>query len=105
MMTNPKIVSVICAAFVLGFGLPYAKAAHPQAETHPTDDRGSQGNQNKIKGDSLPGKVSQGDETVDETKLKESKRQEKREFDEKNAKGQNELHDASKVPLRTMQNK
>ena len=102
MKTIPKTVGVISSAFILYIGLSYAYAyaAHPQAETHPSDDRGSQGNQDKIKGDSTPNQ-DQG-EKVDETKLKEDKKQAKEEFDKKNAKGQKEMN--RKVPLRTLQN-
>lgn len=101
MKTIPKTVGVISSAFILCVGLSYAYAAHPQAETHPSDDRGSQGNQDKIKGDSTPNQDQ--DEKVDETKLKEDKRQAKEEFDKKNAKGQKEMN--RKVPSRTLQNK
>ena len=101
MGTIPKIVSGISCAFVLGVGLSYANAAHPQAETHPSDDRGSQGNQDKIKGDSTPKNGS--DEKVDGAKLKEEKKQAKEEFDKRNAKGQEEMN--HKVPSRTLQNK
>ena len=100
MNTIPKAVGVISNAFILCVGLSYAYAAHPQAETHPSDDRGSQGNQDKIKGDSTP--IQDQDEKVDETKLKEDKKQAKEEFDKKNAKGQKEMN--RKVPLRTLQN-
>jgi hypothetical protein len=101
MKTIPKTVGVISSAFILCVGLSSAYAAHPQAETHPSDDRGSQGNQDKIKGDSTPNQDQ--DEKVDETKLKEDKKQAKEEFDKKNAKGQKEMN--RKVPLRTLQNK
>jgi hypothetical protein len=101
MKTIPKTVGVIPSAFILCVGLSYAYAAHPQAETHPSDDRGSQGNQDKIKGDSTPNQDQ--DEKVNETKLKEDKRQAKEEFDKKNAKGQKEMN--RKVPSRTLQNK
>jgi hypothetical protein len=84
MKTIPKTVGVISSAFILCVGLSSAYAAHPQAETHPSDDRGSQGNQDKIKGDSTPNQDQ--DEKVDETKLKEDKKQAKEEFDKKNAK-------------------
>ena len=73
MKTIPKTVGVISSAFILCVGLSSAYAAHPQAETHPSDDRGSQGNQDKIKGDSTPNQNK--DEKVDETKLKEDKKQ------------------------------
>jgi hypothetical protein len=101
MKTIPKTVGVISSAFILCVGLSSAYAAHPQAETHPSDDRGSQGNQDKIKGDSTHNQ-NQG-EKVDETKLKEDKMQAKEEFDKNNAKGQKEMN--RKVPSRTLQNK
>ena len=102
MVIIPKLVGVISCAFVLCLGLSYAYAAHPQAETSPSDDRGSQGNQDMIKGDSTPRKGSQ-DEKVDADKLKENKRSAKEEFDKRNAKGQEEMN--RKEPLRTLQNK
>jgi len=98
MRTIPKAVGV--SAFILCVGLSYAYAAHPQAETHPSDDRGSQGNQDKIKGDSTPQKGP--NEKVDETKLKEDTRQAREEFDKRNAKGQEEM--SRKMPSRTLQN-
>jgi hypothetical protein len=98
MVTISKIVGV--SAFILCVGLSSAYAAHPQAETSPSDDRGSQGNQEMIKGDSTPKKGQ--DEKVDETKLKEDKKQAKEEFDKTNAKGQEEMN--RKVPSRTLQN-
>jgi len=96
----PKIVAVTSCVFVLCVGLSYAYAAHPQAETSPSDDRGSQGNQDLIKGDSSPRK---GDEKVDKNKLKEDTRSAKEEFDKRNATGQEEMGDKSKVPLRRLQ--
>ena len=100
MVTNPKIIGAITSAFILCIGLSYSYAAHPQAETHPSDDRGSQGNQDMIKGDSTPKKGQ--DEKVDETKLKEDTKRAREEFDRRNAKGQEEMN--SKVPTRTGQN-
>lgn len=99
MVTIPRTVSVISIAFIV-CGLSYAYAAHPQAETQPSDDRGSQGNQDKIKGDSTPKKGQ--DEKVDETKLKEGTKQAREEFDKRNAKGQEEMN--PKVQKRTLQN-
>jgi hypothetical protein len=96
----PKAVVTISSAFILCVGLSYAYAAHPQAETHPSDDRGSQGNQERIKGDSTPKKGQ--DEKVDDTKLKEDTRQAREEFDRRNAKGQEEMN--PNVPKRTLQN-
>jgi predicted metal-dependent hydrolase len=100
MITIPKTIGAISSAFILCIGLSYAFAAHPQAETHPSDDRGSQGNQDRIKGDSTPKKGQ--DEKVDEAKLKEDKEQAREEFDQRNAKGQEQMN--LKVPKRTLQN-
>ena len=100
MVTIPKTVGIISSAFILCVGLSYAYAAHPQAETHPSDDRGSQGNQDLIKGDSTPKKDQ--DEKVNETQLKEDKKKAKEEFDKRNAKGHEEMK--RKVPSRTLQN-
>lgn len=49
-----------------------------------TNDRGSQGNQEAIKGDSTP--ISGQEEKVDEVKLKEDTRSAKQEFERNNAK-------------------
>ena len=100
MVTIPKTLGVISCAFVLGLGLSFAYAAHPQAETSPSDDRGSQGNQEMIKGDSAP---RNGDEKVDEAKVKEDTKKAKEEFDNRNAKGQEEMGNRSKVPVRSPQ--
>ena len=97
MATISKTVGV--SAFILCFGLSYAYAAHPQAETHPSDDRGSQGKQEMIKGDSTPKKDP--NDKVDDAKLKEDTKQAREEFDERNAKGQEEM--TPKVPKRTLQ--
>ncbi len=80
MGTIPKAVGI--SAFILCLGLSYAHAAHPQAETSASDDRGSQGNQEMIKGDSTSRK---GDEKVDEAKVKEDTKKAKEEFDNRNA--------------------
>ena len=56
--------------------------------------------QDLIKGDSTPRK---GDEKFDDTKVKEETRKAKEEFDKRNAKGQEEMGDKSKVPLRSLQ--
>jgi hypothetical protein len=103
MATIPKIVGASSCAFVLCVGLSYAYGAHPQAETKPSNDRGSQGNQELIKGDSTPLKGEE--EKVDAAKLKEQKQSAKREFDMKNAKGQQESSDKIIAPKRTLQNK
>jgi hypothetical protein len=99
MVTIPKIAGVTLCSFVLCVGLSPVYAAHPQAETDMSNDRGSQGNQDLIKGDSTPRKGE--DEKVDETKLKEEKRSAKQEFDQRNDKKQEESR--SKVPLRKLQ--
>jgi hypothetical protein len=101
MLTIPKIVGAFSYTFVLCVGLSYAYAAHPQAERHPSDDRGSQGDQDKIKGDSTPEK---GDEKFDETKVNEDTGKAKQEFDKRKAKGQKERSDKSKEPVRGLQN-
>lgn len=100
MITIPKIVGVSSCVLVLCVGLSYAYAAHPQAAPDQSDDRGSQGNQDLIKRDSTPRK---GDEKIDETKVKEETRKANEEFDKRNAKGQEEMGDKSKVPLRSLQ--
>jgi hypothetical protein len=101
MTTIPKIIGASACAFVLSVGLSYA--AHPQAETKPSDDRGSQGNQALIKGDSTP--LKGAEEKVDEAKLKEQSKGARREFDRNNARGQQEMSDKSIVPKRALQNK
>lgn len=100
MVTIPKTIGAISSAFILCIGLSYADAAHPQAETHPSDDRGSQGNQDMIKGDSTPKKGQ--DEKIDERKLQEDTKRAREEFDKRNAKGQEEM--IPQVPQRTLQN-
>jgi hypothetical protein len=98
MATISKTVGV--SAFILCIGLSYAYAAHPQAETHPSDDRGSQGKQEMIKGDSTPKKDP--NDKVDDAKLKEDTKQAREEFDKRNGKGQEEM--SPKVPSRILQN-
>jgi hypothetical protein len=98
MATISKTVGV--SAFILCFGLSYAYAAHPQTDTHPSDDRGSQGKQEMIKGDSTPKKDP--NDKVDDAKLKEDTKQAREEFDKRNAKGQEEM--SPKVPSRILQN-
>lgn len=100
MITIPQIVGVSSCALVLCISLSYAYAAHPQAETSPSDDRGSQGNQEIIRGDSTPRK---GDEKVDETKVKEDTKKAKHALDKRNANGQEEMGEKDQVPLRTLQ--
>ena len=103
MTTTSKIVGVSTWCFVLCVGLASAYAAHPQAETDMSDDRGSQGNQELIKGDSTPKKGET--EKIDETKLKDEKKGAKEQFDRKNAKGQQDKNDNNIAPTRTLQNK
>lgn len=102
MTTNSKIAGMSTCFFVLCVGLSSAYAAHPQAEKDMTNDRGSQGNQEAIKGDSTPKRGQE--EKVDEAKLKEDKKSAKQEFEKNNAKVQQEMGDKSNVPLRTLQN-
>jgi len=100
MVTIPNTIGSIFGALILCVGLSYVYAAHPQAETDQSADRGSQGNQDMIKGDSTPKKGQEG--KVDETKLKEEKKQAKEEFDKRNAAGREEMN--RKVPLKPPQN-
>ncbi|HKO31100.1 MAG TPA: hypothetical protein VJU54_08165 [Nitrospiraceae bacterium] len=85
MIPTTKVVCAI-AALVFYLGVPCAYAAHPSAETHPSDDRGSQGNQDMIKGDSTPKKGE--DEKVDDAKLKADTIKAREEFEKRNARGQ-----------------
>ena len=103
MTTSSKIVGVSTCFFVLCVGLSSVYAAHPQAEKDMTNDRGSQGNQEAIKGDSTPKRGQE--EKVDETKLKEDKKSAKQEFEKNNAKGQQEMNDKSIPPKKALQNK
>ena len=103
MTTNSKLVGVSACCVALCVGLSYADAAHPQAETHPSDDRGSQGNQELIKGDTTPKKGEE--EKVDEAKLKEQKESARREFDAKNANKKQESSEKIIAPKRTLQDK
>ena len=103
MTTTSKFVCVVTGCFILCIGLSSGYAAHPQAETDMSNDRGSQGNQEMIKGNSTPKKSGQ-DEKVDQTKLKEDKKSAKQEFDKNNSKGQEKMSDESTVPLRKLQN-
>ena len=103
MTKNLNIVGVAACCFVLCIGLSSADAAHPQAEKDMSNDRGSQGNQEAIKGDSTPKRSE--DEKVDEAKLKEAKKSEKEEFDKNNAKGQPDISDQRIPPKKALQNK
>jgi hypothetical protein len=103
MTTSSKIVGVSMCFYVLCAGVPSAYAAHPQAEKDMTDDRGSQGNQEAIKGDTTPKRGQE--EKVDETKVKEEKKSAKQEFEKNNAKSQQEMKDQSIPPKKALQNK
>lgn len=103
MTTNSKIVGGGTCVFVLCIGLSSAYAAHPQAEKNMSNDRGSQGNQEAIKGDSTPKRGQE--EKVDEAKLKEDKTSAKEEFEKNNAKGQQEMNDQRIPPKKALQNK
>ena len=78
MTTSSKIVCGGTCVFVLCIGLSSAYAAHPQAEKDMSNDRGSQGNQEAIKGDSTP--KSGQEEKVDEAKVKADTKSARREF-------------------------
>jgi len=73
----------VCVLYV---GVSCVHAAHPSAEKHVSDDRGSQGDQDLIKGDSTPKKGD--DEKVDDAKLKADTQKARDEFEKRNAKGQ-----------------
>ncbi len=103
MATSSKISSASTCFFILYVGLSSAYAAHPRAEKDMTDDRGSQGNQEAIKGDSTPKRGQE--EKVDETKVKEDKKSAKQEFEKNNAKSQQEMKGQSIPPKKALQNK
>jgi len=88
-----KLIGGISCVFVLT-GLSVTYAAHNSGESKPSDDRGSQGNQELIRGDSTPKKGD--DEKVDEAKVKEDTKKAREEFEKRNAKGQTETRDKSK---------
>ena len=90
MVSIPKIVGVMSCGFVLCVGLSYADAAHPQAEKDMSNDRGSQGNQDVIKGESDPAttKDGQGDRKVSETTMKKDGKSAKQSTDHRNDKKQ-----------------
>ena len=103
MTTSSKTVGMWTCFFVLCVGLSSAYAAHPQAEKDISNDRGSQGNQEAIKGDST---LKRGqEEKVDEAKLKEDKKSAKQEFENNNSKGQQEMNGKSIPPKKALQNK
>ena len=103
MTMSSKLVGVSSCFFTLSIVLSSAYAAHPQAEKDMSDDRGSQGNQEAIKGDSTPKRGQE--ERVDETKMKESKKSAKQEFEKNNSKGQQEMNGQSIPPKQALQNK
>ena len=90
MIQTAKVVCAI-SGFILCVGVSVAYGAHPSAETHPSDDRGSQGNQDLIKGESTPKKGE--DEKVDDVKLKADTKKAREEFEKRNAKGQEKTGD------------
>src|SRR3954447_19734279 len=96
MTTSSKLVSVSGCVFALCIGCSSVYAAHPQAERDMTDDRGSQGNQEAIKGDTTPKRGQE--EKVDEAKLKEDKKSAKQEFEKNNAKNQQDMNNKSVPP-------
>ena len=90
MVSIPKIVGMMSCSFVLFVGLPYAYAAHPQAEKDMSSDRGSQGNQDMIKGESGPAaeKGPQSGRKNKETKMKKDNSSAKQSTDHRNDKDQ-----------------
>lgn len=103
MTTSSKVVGMSTYFFILCFGLSSAYAAHPQAEKDVSNDRGSQGNQEAIKGDSTP--KSGQEEKVDEAKVKADTKSARQEFEKNNAKGQQEMNDKIIPPKKALQNK
>jgi len=94
MVSIPKIVGMMSCSFVLFVGLfvvlPYAYAAHPQAEKDMSSDRGSQGNQDMIKGESGPA-AEKGPHTGrknKESKMKKNNSSAKQSTDHRNDKDQ-----------------
>ena len=90
MVPISKIVGVMACGFVLCVGLSYADAAHPQAEKDMSNDRGSQGNQEMIKGESGPaaGKGPHSGRKNKETKMKKDNSSAKQSTDHRNDKDQ-----------------
>lgn len=92
MVPISKIVGVMSCGFVLCVGLSYADAdaAHPQAETDMSNDRGSQGNQDMIKGESGPAaeKGPQSGRKNKEPKMKKDNSSAKQSTDHRNDKDQ-----------------
>ena len=87
MRAMPQLIGPLSCALVLS-GLSFAYAAHNSGESRPSDDRGSQGNQDLIKGDSTS---KTGSEKVDDAKLKKDTKKVREEFEKQNAKGRGEL--------------
>ena len=90
MIPKTTLIGVITCVFILT-GLSHTYAAHNAGESKPSDDRGSQGNQDLIKGDSSPKKGD--DEKLDDAKVKEDTKKAREEFEKRNAKGQPEIRD------------
>ena len=90
MVSILKIVGVMSCGFVLCIGLSYADAAHPQAEKDMSNDRGSQGNQEMIRGESGPAaeKGPQSGKKTEETKMKKDNSSAKQSTDHRNDKDQ-----------------
>ena len=88
MVPISKIVGGMSCGFVLCVGLSYA--AHPQAETDVSNDRGSQGNQEMIKGESGPAaeKGPHSGRKNKETKMKKDNSSAKQSTDHRNDKDQ-----------------
>jgi hypothetical protein len=103
MTTSSKLVSVSSCVFALCIGWSFVYAAHPQAERDMTDDRGSQGNQEAIKGDTTPKRGQE--EKVDEAKFKEDKKSAKQEFEKNNAKNRQDMNNKNMPPKKALQNK
>ena len=98
MVPISKILGIISCGFVLCVGLSYADAAHPQAETDVSNDRGSQGNQDMIKGESGPAAKQdrQGGGKMRETKSKKDHSSAKQSTDHRNDKNQGDDGSAEK---------
>ncbi len=96
---HSKIVGVMSCGFVLCVGLSYAEAAHPQAERDMSNDRGSQGNQDMIKGESGPAaeKDAQSSRKNRETKMKKDNSSAKQSTDHRNDKDQGATGEKRKV--------
>jgi hypothetical protein len=93
MVPISKIVGVMSCGFVLCVGLSHAYAAHPQAETDMSNDRGSQGNQEMVKGESGP---AAGKEGRSGGKMKKDHKSAKQSVDHRNDKNQGTTGQKSK---------